>query len=434
MIWLLNPPYPAAFIREGRCQQPPGLFQTIYPPLTLATLASVLRNKHRVKVIDAVALNYSLQKLKNLYLKDKPELVFVNSSTPTIKTDLTTIDELYKLKKSGFLVFGVHATYFANELSKKNRHIKFIKGLPYDCAYRIIGQKYDFSKPLVPSWDLIDLSRYRLPLRNRKFVMLQTSYGCPYRCSFCTVPFYYGKKVRYKPLTNVISEIKYAKSLGVNYFLFFSETFTLNRDYVKKLCREMIKQNLRIHWMCNSRADTIDRETLLLMRKAGCWLISFGIESGNQAILDKCKKRIALEQIKKAVSYSNSLGLLTFGHFILGLEGETPETVEQTILFSKRLNLDFAAFYIATPFPGSPLYEKYKQCIKSLGNLAYSRQTIKTNLNLEKYQKKAYVEFYLRGIPLRRIVKILHKIGLKNIFALPIYLFRLMVIIAKRKY
>ena len=103
MIWLLNPPYTVSFIREGRCEQPSGLFQTTYPPLTLATLASILRDKYKVRIVDAVALNYSLKKLKNLYLADKPDIIFVNSATPTIKADLRTIQRNHRKFREHFL-------------------------------------------------------------------------------------------------------------------------------------------------------------------------------------------------------------------------------------------------------------------------------------------------------------------------------------------
>ena len=157
------------------------------------------------------------------------------------------------------------------------------------------------------------------------------------------------------------------------------------------------------------------------MKKAGFWLMSFGIESGNQKILDNANKKTTLAQAKITTTLANKNDILTLGHFILGLPGETKETITQTINFSKELPLDFAMFYIATPFPGSRLYENLKKQgkIKDLAwkNFEYSKKTIKSPLDLEKIRKQAHKEFYFSN-KLRRIRRIQKVLGLRSMIGI----------------
>jgi len=415
-IWLLNPPYKEKVFREGRCEQKIGLFQTIYPPLTLATVASILRKKHNVHIIDCIGNNVDIKELIKLYIKEKPEKVFVSVSTPTIKEDIHVINTLNTIKRSKFLAFGVHASYFSKQLSK-NSNIATIKGEPERYAMKLIGKKYDFRNLPFPAWDLVDLSNYRLPLKNKNFVLVKPIKGCPYKCTFCVTGFYYGKKVIIRPVEKIIKELKYIRDLGFKDILFYADTFTINREWCKELCEGIIGEKLNISWICNSRVDTVDYEMLKIMKKAGLWLISFGIESGDQVILNKAKKGITISQIYSAVKHANSLNILTFGHFIFGLPGETEQTIKKTIYLAKSLKLDFAVFYIATPFPGSKLYEKYKNLNIDWNKCEYSTQVIPTKLNLVNWQKKAMKAFYFAHLS-RRLIKIIKVLGIKSSFSI----------------
>jgi len=407
-IWLLNLPNHEKFIIEGRCQQKQGLFFSLYPPLTLANLAAILREKHEVKIIDSIPQNYNLRKLIRLYIKGMPDMVLINTSTPTIENDIRIIKKLHNIKKSEFYLFGVHATYFKKSLSK-NKEFKVISGPPERFADELIGKKYKFSKLPVPAWDLVDLSMYKMPIKRKKFVLLKASQGCHYNCTFCTVPHYYGNKVEYRPVKDVIQELEYIKDLGINDVLFFSESFTLNKNFIRKLCKKIIEKKINISWVCNSRVDSVEGITLDLMKKAGCWLISFGIESSNQNILDKSNKKISLKKIREGVNLTYSRNILTLGHFVFGLPGETEKTIKNTIEFSKQLSLDFAMFYIATPYPGTQLYEFEKKNIKKKWlNFYYSSHVISSDINLKKWQKYAYIQFYLNKISLEWIRRMIY--------------------------
>ena len=418
-IWLLNPPFPEKFIRVGRCEQKADFFQVGLPPLILAYMASILRKKYIVRIIDSVGEDYSKKDIIRLYLREKPDLVFLETTTPTIEYDLKLINSLSKLHKSKFAIYGVHISYLKSIKKLKDCDIKIIHEEPEKYAFKLIGKKNnlkDLDSLPFPAWDLINLKNYKLPLKNKSFTLIQPSRGCPYKCIFCTNPFYYGSKVRLRSVDSVIQEIKYIKKFNINNIFFYSDLFSVNKEWVKELCKRIITEKLNVEWMANSRVDSIDKETLTLMKKAGQWLISFGIESGDQEILNLAKKQTKIKQVYEAVNLAHSLGILTLGHFILGLPGETEGTLKGTINFSKKLRLDFAMFYIATPFPGSELYEVYKKKLNNDWNkFEYSKQIINSKLNLHKWQKRAYNEFYIRNFSLKKQLRILKIIRMRNI-------------------
>jgi len=136
------------------------------------------------------------------------------------------------------------------------------------------------------------------------------------------------------------------------------------------------------------------------MRRAGCWMVAFGLESGSQMILDASKKKLRLEQSRQAVKLANDAGLMVIGHFILGMPGETEETIRQTVDFARQLDLSFAEFYIATPYPGAELYEVFRDSASSFQTdwkrFEYSHNVMAPDLDLEGYRRKAYRSFYLR--------------------------------------
>jgi radical SAM superfamily enzyme YgiQ (UPF0313 family) len=210
-----------------------------------------------------------------------------------------------------------------------------------------------------PAWDGLDLDNYRLPLKGRRFLVVAPVRGCPWRCTFCTAPLYYGHRLRLRPVTQVADEMAdNIARYGIREFFFWADTFTADRDYVRDLSRTILTRGLRASWTCNSRVDTIDRETLSLMKEAGLWMISYGIESASDAILAASGKGITAAQSRKAVEMSHSMGIRTAGHFIFGLPGETRETMAETLAFALSLPLDIAQFYTAAPFPGTALYSE----------------------------------------------------------------------------
>jgi radical SAM superfamily enzyme YgiQ (UPF0313 family) len=141
----------------------------------------------------------------------------------------------------------------------------------------------------------------------------------------------------------------------------YADLFTVNRDEVVRLCKLIIESGLKVQWTCNSRVDYVDEEMLRLMGKAGCWYISWGIESANEAILKRAHKGYRKEQAVKALQWAHSAGIRNWGFFIIGLPGETEETIQETIAYAKALPLDIALFHIAAPYPGTPFFYEVAQ-------------------------------------------------------------------------
>jgi len=153
-----------------------------------------------------------------------------------------------------------------------------------------------------------------------------------------------------------VAELKVLADLGVHNIHMYADLFTVNREHVIDLCQAILDAGLKIKWTCNSRVDYVDEEMLSLMGRAGCYLISWGIESANEQILKRARKGYKKEQAIKALQWARAVGIKNWGYFIIGLPGETEETIQETIAYSKDLPLDIALFHIAAPYPGTPFF------------------------------------------------------------------------------
>ncbi|NLF00612.1 MAG: radical SAM protein [Anaerolineales bacterium] len=208
----------------------------------------------------------------------------------------------------------------------------------------------------LPRHDLLPLARYRAPLVGGPYAFAVTSRGCPAECSFCIKHVSYGRSVRFRSPENVVAEIELLASLGVRAVNMYADLFTLNRDHVLGICEGLLARGIRMRWTCNSRVDFVDEEMLQTMARAGCWMISWGIESGDEGILRRVHKGITPAQVERALGWSHSAGIRNWGYFIIGLPGETETTIRRTIEFSKRLPLELVLFHIAAPYPGTPFF------------------------------------------------------------------------------
>ena len=317
----------------------------------------------------------------------QPDFAFWTTATPTLNDDLNLAGFIKKNVPDAITgVFGTHVTALP-EVALKNPSIDLvIRREPEQTIREICLQgpghwegidglsfrdretgrpRHNLDRGLLrpedipsPAWRYLDISPYRLPLKGRPFVIVAPIRGCPYICNFCTAPLYYGKKLRKRPVRTVVDEIESNISrFKVKDFFIWADTFTADRGYVKEFSREIAVRGLKISWTCNSRVDTVDREMLSLMKEAGLWMISFGLESGNDEVLEQTGKKITVEQSKHAVSIAHELGIKTSGHFVLGLPGETEASMRDTLRVALGLPLDIAQFYAAAPFPGTRLYD-----------------------------------------------------------------------------
>lgn len=208
----------------------------------------------------------------------------------------------------------------------------------------------------LPRHDLLPLKKYRAPLVGGPYAFVVTSRGCPGGCRFCIKHVTYGQSVRFRSPENILAELELLVGLGVRHIHMYADLFTVSREQVMGLCEGILERGLRIRWTCNSRVDFVDPEMLRMMARAGCWMISWGIESGSEEVLRRAGKGIRLEQVEQALRWAKEVGIRNWGYFIIGLPGETEETIQQTIRLALRLPLDLALFHIAAPYPGSPLF------------------------------------------------------------------------------
>jgi radical SAM superfamily enzyme YgiQ (UPF0313 family) len=223
--------------------------------------------------------------------------------------------------------------------------------------------------------------------------------------------------VRYRSPENVLAEIELLAGLGVTDIHMYSDLFTINREHVAGICQGILDRGLKVRWMCNSRVDFVDEELLQLMKRSGCWMISWGIESGDEAMLKRMRKGTNLPVIEQALRWSRAAGILNWGYFIIGLPGETEASIRKTIDFAKRLPLDLVLFHVAAPHPGTPFFfEVVENGWFRPGTrweeVDMDRSTVLDYPNLpaealEKWAQRAFREWAFRPRPLWTYLKVL---------------------------
>ncbi len=434
------------FIKEGRCSQPKKIWNTVWPPYSLVSIAAVLEQAgNSVKVYDHPAMNFKKAKFA-IFIEDfSPEAVIVSCTTPTVNNDLAACFKIKQLlPKVKIILFGIHGTVFSQDILKKHNYIDFIvrgepeytirdlaqaldnkaecdleniDGLSWRYQGKFIKNKErefiaDLDELPLPAWHLIDTKKYRLPLLGKPYLMLVPGRGCVDKCLFCYAQAYYGCKNRRHSVKRVIKELKfYKKQFKINYFFFWTENCTQDRKFLIDLLDEMIKLKLNVNWACNSRVDTIDIELLTKMKLAGCLIVAFGVESGNQNILDLAHKNITLKQIEHAFSLIHRVGIPSIANCMFGLPGETKQSMRRTMFFLKKINPTYAQFYTAVPRPGSGLYTlaRKKGWLQTNEWERFHQRDYVLNINglgrddIINFRKKANVSFYLDFKRLSRI-------------------------------
>jgi radical SAM superfamily enzyme YgiQ (UPF0313 family) len=434
------------------------VWATLWPPLSLAVIGAVLeRDGHQVRIMDCPAAGWTFDDVKRTIDEINPGAIIWSTGTPSIESDL----QLASLVKSwrpaaSTVVFGTHVTALDRECLQsapgldivvrnepeatvavvvntlsEGQDIGGIAGITYRNEQGAILRNPE--RPFIenlnelpfPAWHLIDVDRYRLPLKGRPFLMVAPLRGCPFQCSFCTCHTYYGARLRTRSVESVLAEIAHDRErFGVSDFFFWAETFVVNKNYVRELCRAMLERGVRIAWTANSRVDTVDADLLSLMARAGCWMLSFGIESASQAVLDQADKGTHVSDAMTAVQLARRVGIKTVGHFILGLPGETEESLEATIAYAANLRLDLAQFYCAVPFPGSRLYEHAlkEKWINPPDFSNFNQNTPLLNLPglpaevVSGYRARAYRRFYTRPANVIRALRLVNWSDIGGLF------------------
>lgn len=429
-ILLIYPPSPV-MNREDRCQQPTKELLVIppLPPTDLMYLAAVAEKAG----LDAKIADYSQGgNFENDLKEFQPDYLLINVATPTFKNDLSSLtiakeicpDIITIAKGAAFLTVAFEVMYFQKDLDLilfgepeetlrevlEGKEFSKILGLYYrdDLRAKFTGPRPfidNLDKLPFPARHLVDNNIYRRPDNNKVQAVIKVSRGCPFHCFFCLATPVSGAKVRKRSPENIIEEIRECvDKYGITNFLFWSDIFNIDKDWVMELCQKIIDSGLKITWSANTRADTADEEMANKMYEAGCRLVSIGVESGSQEMLDKIGKRITLDDVRLTVKIFKKAGIRIYNYFVIGLPWEDEDTVEDTIDFAIELDSDFISFYTATPLPGSKFYEYAKENNLINSDTSFSSAYFYPSVNTHhltkervfQLHKKAIRRFYLR--------------------------------------
>ncbi len=362
------------------------------PPLSLACLAgSVLEAGHYAEIFDFnIATNNEdlfIEKLQSI----KPEYIGITFVTPLIReADKLSLLIKKHLPAAIIIAGGPHSSSFPEStLEETNIDIvvigegdftisEIVSGQSLESIQGILykkdGQNYFTEKrPYIkdldvlpfPAYNLYDFHKYMVPAaiaKKNPVAWVETSRGCVFGCIYCNKSCF-GQTFRFKSPERVAEEFKKIADLGFKEIHLTDDGFTTNIDRAKKICDLLIQNKSSIGWstITGIRVDRVDLELLQKMKQAGCYRVYFGIESGSQTIINNIKKGIKLEQVVQAVQWAKKAGLEVAGYFMIGLPGETTQTMQETINFAIKLKLDLAKMSITIPLPGTPMFNDLRE-------------------------------------------------------------------------
>jgi radical SAM superfamily enzyme YgiQ (UPF0313 family) len=382
-VLLVNPSYPF--------EEFPRLL------VTLPYVAAALRaDGHEVEILDLLLARTTPEKIERRMERFRPQLVGITSVTLNhhiasgIATVVRKCDEQVPIAMGGpHVSFEIEGSFrdlpaldyigigegehTMRELARAlegRMDVRDVRGLAYrerSKRDRLSGQiaktpprplEDDLDELPPPARDLVPLARY---LAFDSHASVVTSRGCPYECIFCSAPAWTGRKVRYRTPSLCVDEIEELAALGFTEITIEDDLFTLYKKHFLAVCGELVRRNTGIRWNAFSRVDTINPETVATMARAGCQAICFGVESGNQEMLDLVKKNSDLAKVREAMRMTQDAGISALASFIIGLPGETEETLRKTVEFANSLRDEFGSlygFHVLAPFPGTEVRER----------------------------------------------------------------------------
>jgi radical SAM superfamily enzyme YgiQ (UPF0313 family) len=482
-VLFVNPPSPDGGIwirsqhRVGRRSRE----NMIWGQVSLAQMAAVMHPDYKVAIIDAIAERMSWPEFEKKLREYKPRFYVTQMTAPTLTNDNYGC---FLAKSIGAITiaFGTHVTPLAVETMrphpsldlclrgepevtlrevvdtitgrtefkedtlklykscdpewepKKAEHLpnsdyydlSHVKGLVWRRGLDIVR---NIDRNFIPNLDdlplpmhhLLPLDKYRTAVLDGSYQFIVTSRGCTAGCIYCIKHVSYQAGLRLRSPENVVAEIEMLVKLGVKNIHMYADLFTANRDQVMGICKLIIDRGIKIGFTANSRVDYVDKEMLQMMAKAGCTVLSWGIESANEEILKKARKGTIPERARQSVTWAKEAGIRNLGYFIVGLPGETKETIQETIDFSKTLPLDLAIFHIAAPYPGTPFFfmvmennwfkpgTRWEQVDMDQSTvLQYSNLSAE---DLEREARRAMREWMFRPGPVITYLKSLRNIG-----------------------
>lgn len=416
-----------------------------YPSLALGYLTAFLKtNGIKVLALDAAFDGLNLNEVREQILKFQPNILGFTARTDQVTHAAEVAIDLKKLlPESLTIVGGPHSTVaplktlqefpifdiavmgegeltFLNliRLIEDNQMelLKSVKGIAWRSK---VGIKVNTPREPIVSLDSLPFPNYDYIKRRIKIYPIFSSRGCPYQCVFCCRIL--GNRIRVRSPENVIDELKYAiYNFNPKLISFADDTFTLAKRRAMEICELIINEGLskKIKWAALSRVTGVDQTLFNKMKEAGCISVDFGVESGNPEVLKRIKKRITVADAERAIKMAKKAGLKTGSYFIIGHPYESTQTILDTIKLATKLNTTMVSFGIMVPYPGTEIYEmaikgegnykliseKWDAFDKQIGNALELEGLSRTEL--EKWQVKAYITFYLRNFRLLDLIRL----------------------------
>jgi radical SAM superfamily enzyme YgiQ (UPF0313 family) len=401
----------------------------------LGYLGAVLEKKgYEVDLIDCQLLKLPSEDFRSEIIKRQPNVVGVTSSTLTYQNAL----KLVKIAKEACpncitVAGGPHVTFWDDKALQEcpeldvvvrkegeNTFLELVQRIEAGESFHdVIGTTCRKEGEIVKNPDrpyIEDLNSLPFPARHlwpmerfrtyEDILYLATSRGCVYWCEFCSTVRMHGRKYRMRSPGNVVDELEFLhKTYNISKFTFCDDAFTVDQPRTEALCNEILKRGLKIEWNCGTRVDMLTRDLLVKMKEAGCISVWFGVESGSQQVLDAMKKGITPELTMKVLGWVREVGIKPVPNVILGFPGETKESAWETIKFVEKIAPDEVGFYnVATPFPGTPMYDMVKEKgwlkVTDFDMYDTTRPIFETPWlsmkDLGKLRESAFHHFYLR--------------------------------------
>ena len=409
-----------------------------FPPVSLASLAGVLlQNGHQVRIFDFNVVKNTRKDFIELAQSFSPEFIGITFTTTLFHEMLDILALSRECAPQAFILAGgPHASSFPERTLKESGLDAVVVGEgEYPLLEAVSGKRFEDIKSLCyrkngeimlnerrepsetldelpfPAWHLYDITQYKTPRltsRRNPVGWMETSRGCVYGCIYCNKSIF-GRRFRTKSAERVVAEMEYMLSCGFREIHLADDCFTTDMKRASGICDLIIEKKLKFLWaaITGIRVDRVDRELLHKMKRAGCYKVFFGVESGSQQILNNVQKGTNLDQIRNAVAWAKEAGLETWGAFMIGLPGETEQTMEDTIRFAQELDVDIAKLSITIPLPATKLYDDLKKggYIKTEDWKKFNFYVIPSELydhpnlswnTIEKYYNRFYREFYFR--------------------------------------
>ena len=440
-IFLVNPPFIEAY---GQYKAAAKVGAQPQMPLGLAYIAATFEKMgHEVVLIDSdveeMSVNDVIESIKNF----APNIVGVSSTTPIYNSASMILETVKKHNPDIITILGGnHMTALPQKTMEenssidigvvgegeetveellsaieKNKSFEKIKGILYRKDSKIVsnerrGAIKEIDEIPLPARHLLKTEKYKWSVPDKGIVTvtsITSQRGCPFKCIFCGVNTMFPGATRYRDISKVVDELEDVnKKFKIDHFMFCDDTLTLNKNKVIEMCDEIAKRKLKITFEGYTRANTITKELLITLKKAGLVRLSFGIESGNPEILKAIKKGITTDELKRAYEWCDELSIETRGSLMIGHPFETKETVDESMKFVNSLKCYQMYVNVTTPYPGSELYDLAKENYGGLklltedwkeyrryGNAVMEMNDLSAD-NLIELQQKAYKKFYFR--------------------------------------